>query len=100
MATTANIHPVRFNFEQHCSMRDMGWRQPVQWGDDTQFQFSMDICATENNLISNESFDTNTDWTATGTAFVDTINGWGVKFAGAATGQITQSFTVADDVYL
>jgi hypothetical protein len=100
MATTANIHPVRFNFEQHCSMRDMGWRQPVQWGDDTQFQFSLDLCATERNLILNESFDTNSDWTAAGTAFIDTINGWGVKYVGAGVGQISQSFTVADDVYL
>ena len=98
MATTPNIHPVRFNFEQHCSMRDMGWRQPVQWGDDTQFQFSLDICESERNLIINESFNTNDSWVVIGTSTIDTANGWGVKSAGNNTGSIVQYVPITDGI--
>jgi len=98
MAQLSHIHPVRFNFLQHCSQRDAKYRQLVQYGDETQFQMQMDICSPDVNMVLNPAFSSTANWNTSGTAFVDTINGWGQKYSGNFTGRIDQFVAVGNGV--
>jgi len=98
MAAASNIHPVRFNHEQHCSVKETKYRQLVEHGDETQFQMMMDICATEQNIVSNPVFSTLDDWITLGTVSINTTLGRAVKEAGTVISGIYQDITVADDV--
>ena len=100
MAQLSDIHPVRFNFLQHCSQRDARYRQLVQYGDETQFQMQMDICNPDVNMVLNPAFSSTANWNASGSAFVDIVNGWGQKFSANNIGQIDQVVPVADGVHV
>jgi len=97
MGQTIDIHPVRFNSPTHCSLRDGGYRQFVQRGDETQFQMRLSLCGEE-NAIKNATFNSTNDWTINSTFWtIDTLAGRAVKAAGG-TDTITQSLDSADGV--
>ena len=100
MAGTTKIHPVRFNQLQHCSKRDANYRQLVLHGDETQFQMSMELCAPDVNMVQNPSFSSTANWNPSGTAFIDTVSGFGQKYIGGSIGAISQIIPVADGVHL
>jgi hypothetical protein len=96
MAQIIDIHPVRFNYEQNCSLRDGGYRQIVKQGDVTQFQLGMEPCPPELNLVSNPVFNTTAEWFVTNpaTAYIDTVNGLGVKVALGGAGGLYQFIAI------
>lgn len=100
MASTTKIHPVRFNHLQHCSKRDANYRQLVLHGDETQFQMGMELCAPDVNMIQNPAFSSTANWNPSGTAFIDTVMGFGQKYAGGSLGIISQIVPVADGVQI
>ena len=97
MAETIDVHPVRFNYEQHCSI-EQGFNQIVQCGDITQFQLLLEPCLTDREVVLNGSFTEsipNPWFTTTGWTY-DSANGHITHQAGTGIGQLYQLFSVGD----
>ena len=102
--TPAEDQPVRFNRVVDCHIDDGGYLMPAIYGDVTQFQFSLDSCNADPNLIYNGLFDqdggSGQGWSISApTSFtIQPTLGYIQHIAGMSFGFISQSVVIADGV--
>lgn len=103
MATPNRIHPVRFNLETQCGVRDARFEQIVQVGDPTQFQMLLDVCAAEKNMVINGGFNnpSPSPWVQNGGAWTYSWTQGEYTHQGTGTsGSIYQLFDVNNGVLM
>lgn len=89
--------PIIFNLSKSCQF-PTSYKQLVNQGDNTQFQFRLEVCPESPNLLTNSSFISGlSGWTQAGTGF--TAASGSVTKSGTATALIRQNVMTIGNYY-